>query len=168
MAMAMACDLHFELVYKHAGKTLWELWKAIEAKHVKQGASIRYAPWVGHLGLCQGLDEPDIDYMARSEDGRNKIDCVMPANLSFDRRMDELPLFVTLCGMCAHFVESDVALANKLAAERVALVSLLHLVINLTLTSGLYRGACSRTIESSYIGEAIYEGEAVGRRRRGM
>ena len=40
-------------------------------------------------------------------------------------------------------------------------------VINLTLTSGLYRGAFSRTIESSYIGEAIYENEAVGRRRRG-
>ena len=43
-----------------------------------------------------------------------------------------------------------------------------EIVINLTLTSGLYRGACSRTIESRYIGEAIYEGEAIGRRRRGM
>ena len=41
-------------------------------------------------------------------------------------------------------------------------------VINLTLTSGLYRGACERTIESSYIGETLYENEAVGRLRRGM
>ena len=39
-------------------------------------------------------------------------------------------------------------------------------VINLTLTSGLYCSAFGRTIKSRYIGEAIYESEAIGRRRR--
>ena len=46
-------------------------------------------------------------------------------------------------------------------------LGIVKIVINLTLTSGLYHSACSCTIKSRYIGEAIYKNEAVGQCRHG-
>lgn len=70
--MATAWHLHLELIYKHANKTLWELWQVVKAKHMKQDASICYAAWMGLLGLRQGADEPYMDYMGHTDDTQDK------------------------------------------------------------------------------------------------
>src|SRR6267154_477063 len=99
--VSTAIDLHLELVHKHRQGSLWALWLAIEAKHIKQDASFRHGAWMTFLGVRHGPSEPYMDFLNRISDARDQIDRVTPPGLTIDQRMDKLLLFTVLCGMRA-------------------------------------------------------------------
>ena len=50
--MAMAIDLHLELIHKHTDGSVWDLWLAIEAKHIQEDSSVHHRAWMGLLSYC--------------------------------------------------------------------------------------------------------------------
>src|SRR5258706_12266799 len=75
-------ELHLELVHKHEGRSVWELWKAIEALHVQKDASLRHKAWMHLFGHRKRPDESYVDYFRRGDGIGGRIERVTPTNLT--------------------------------------------------------------------------------------
>jgi hypothetical protein len=94
--MMTAADHHLELVYKYKSESVWELWKAIEARHAPRDAFLYHQAWVHLVSLRKGPSESYVDYCGRVDDARSQIDRTTPAFLTPEQLLDQLLLFTML------------------------------------------------------------------------
>ena len=94
-----ATKLHLELVYKYKGGSVWELWKAIEARHAPQDAFLRYAAWAHLFSIRKRPDEDYMDCYRRVDDAHNRIVRLTPASLTPEQFRDEMILFRVLTSL---------------------------------------------------------------------
>lgn len=94
-----ATDLHLELLYKYKNGSVWELWKAIEARHVQQDGFLYHQACVHLFSIRKRPDERYVDYFGRINDARIRIDRVTPSSLTPEQLMDQLLLFTLLTGL---------------------------------------------------------------------
>jgi len=65
--MGTATDLHYKLLSKHEPRDVWPLWKAIEAQHVSQDASLRHEAWMQLFGIRKRPEETYLDLYRRRQ-----------------------------------------------------------------------------------------------------
>ena len=98
-----ATDLHLELLYKYVhgyvDGSVWELWKAIEALHVRQDPFLYHQAVVHLFSLRKRPDERYVDYFRRVDDARIQIDRVTPTSLTPEQLFEQLLLFSILTGL---------------------------------------------------------------------
>src|SRR5258706_233751 len=92
-------ELHLELVHKHEGGSVWELWKAIEALHVQKDASLRHEAWMHLFGHRKRPDESYVDYFRRGDGIGGRVERVTPTNLTGLQLIAELLRFAQISGL---------------------------------------------------------------------
>jgi hypothetical protein len=63
---------HGDLVDKHEGGSVLELWKEIEGHHVQKDASLRHEAWSLLFALRKRPDDTYVDYFRRDEERASK------------------------------------------------------------------------------------------------
>ncbi len=94
-----AIDLHLELLYKYEYGSVWELWKAIEARHAPRDAFLYHQAWVHLFNLRKSPDERYVDYIGRVDDACIRIDRATPTSLTPEQLRKQLLLFSILTGL---------------------------------------------------------------------
>src|SRR5258706_7346628 len=82
--------LHLELVHKHEGRSVWELWKAIESLHVQKDSSLRHEAWMHLFGHRKRPDKSYVNYFRRGDGIGGRIEHVTPTNLTSIQLIAEL------------------------------------------------------------------------------
>jgi len=88
--MATASDLHLELIHKMSEHSVWNVWKAIEAQHQQQDASLRHEAWMQLFAIRKEPNETYVDFYQQDEAARSKIDHVTPSDLTPAKCSEEL------------------------------------------------------------------------------
>src|SRR5258706_2964216 len=68
-------ELHLKLVHKHEGRSVWGLWKAIEALHIQKDASLRHKAWMHLFGHCKKPNKLYVNYFRRGDSISGRIEC---------------------------------------------------------------------------------------------
>src|SRR5882757_10933527 len=89
-------ELHLELVHKHEGGSVWDLWKAIEALHVQKDASLRHEAWMHLFGHRKRPNETYIDYFRHRDSIGGRIERVTPTTLTGLQLVSELLRFAQI------------------------------------------------------------------------
>jgi hypothetical protein len=110
--MATARELHAELILQNKGKP-YDMWKAIEAQHLQQDASLRHDAWMQLLALRKKVDETYIDFFRRVEGAYARVHHITPKDQTSEQRGQELTLFTVLSGL-----PHDDSLRRSLTAQR--------------------------------------------------
>src|SRR5258706_511871 len=106
-------ELHLELVHKHKGGSIWELWKAIEALHVQKDASLRHEVWMHLFGHRKRPDKSYVDYFRHGDGIGSRIEHVTPTNLTGLQLITELLCFTQISGL-----PSNDPLRHQLVSQR--------------------------------------------------
>ena len=101
--MGTAADLHLELVLKHDREDsgVWPLWKAIEAQHVADDATLRLEAWLQLFSARKRPGESYVDLYRRVDNARSVINRTTPAGQTPDEFSYEITLFSFLSALHA-------------------------------------------------------------------
>ena len=97
--MMTAANLHLELVYKYKGGSVWELWKAIETRHVPRDAFLYHQALMHLCSIRKRPNESYIDLYRRVDDARTQMDRAIPVSLTPEQLWDQLLFFRILTAL---------------------------------------------------------------------
>src|SRR5258706_3366658 len=106
-------ELHLELVHKHEGRSIWDLWKAIEALHIQKDANLCHEAWMHLFGHHKRPDKLYVNYFRCGNSISGRIEHVPPTNLTSLQLITELLCFTQISSL-----PSDNSLCCQLVSQR--------------------------------------------------
>lgn len=85
--------VHVDIVAKHEGGNIFDLWKEIESHHVQKDATVHHEMWSLLFADRKVPDDCYLGYLWRGSDIENRIDRLRPLALSGEQILKDIMLF---------------------------------------------------------------------------
>ena len=160
-------DLHPDLVAKHEGGRVLDLWKAIEARHANTDSIYRHHAWMLLFGHRMMPDDDHVEYWRRGADVKSRIDQTTPGNLTVCQVLEEIYLFAQISGLRPddplrhYYISQPIPSAAELYAAFLRVSMHKKTAAQIKTANAAYSHNCHRCLQPGHFAKACPHAEAL-------